>query len=168
MPTLEQLKSVLKTYGVSEHAMKVIEGNHGDSIFVQMSKKDQKLTGRETQRYPHISPPLDDTPAHVTDIRMVKTVGNYDVFQRFHRHIDKDVNVGGERHDRFQAVERNTGAIHPVSVIGKNGPEAGDIWSLEDLRKKLSFTVIQLQIHEYGQKAVMERAVMNKYHLGVR
>jgi hypothetical protein len=166
MPTLEQLKSVLKTYGVSEHSMKVISGNHGDSIFVKMSKSDKERTGRETQRYPHISPPLDDTPAHVTDIRFVKTVGNYDVFERFHRHIDKDVNVGGERHDRFHAVERNTGAIHAVSVIGKNGPVTGQTWTLEKLRT-LNFTV-NMQIHEYGQKAVMSRAVMNKYNLGVR
>lgn len=166
MPTLEQLKSVLKTYGVSEKSMKVISGNHGDSIFVKMSKADSERTGRDTQRYPHISPPLGETPAHITDIRMVKTVGTHDVFERFHRHIDKDVNVGGERHDRFQAVERNTGAIHSVSVIGKNGPEAGDGWTLEELRA-LQFTV-NMQIHEYGQKAVMSRAVMNRYSLGVR
>lgn len=167
MPTLEQLKSVLKTCGVSEHSMKVIAGNHGDSIFVKMTKGDMERTGRDTQRYPHISPALDGTPAHLTDIRMVKTVGSHDVFERFHRHIDDHLNLSGERHDRFQAVERNTGAIHSVSVIGKNGPAAGDTWTLEDLRKKLNFT-INMQIHEYGQKAVMSRAVMNRYSLGVR
>lgn len=167
MPTLEQLKSVLKTYGVSEHAMTVIEGTHGDSIFVKLSKEgDRKRAGRDTQRYPHISPPLGETPAHLTDIRMVKTVGSHDVFERFHRWIDKDVNVGGERHDRFQAVERNTGAICSVSVVGKNGPESGEVWTLDKLRT-LQFTV-NMQIHEFGQKAVMSRAVMNKYSLGVR
>lgn len=166
MPTLEQLKSVLKTYGVSEHSMKVIAGNHGNSIFVKMSKSDKERTGRETQRYPHISPPLGETPAHVTDIRFVKTVVSHDVFERFHRHIDKDVNVGGERHDRFQAVERNTGAIHSVSVVGKAGPKSGEIWTLEKLRT-LDFT-INPQIHEFQVKAVMSRAVMNKYNLGMR
>jgi hypothetical protein len=167
MPTLIQLKSVLQTYGVSEHAMTVIHSRHGDSIFVKMSKSDKKATGRETQRYPHISPAFDGTPAHVTDIRMVKTVGIYDVFQRFHRHIDDHINVSGERHDRFQAVERNTGAIHAVSVVGKGGPEAGEIWTLNELRA-LEFTVNPLQIHEMQVKAFMERAVMNRYNLGVR
>lgn len=167
MPTLIQLKSVLRTYGVSEHSMEVISSRYGDSIFVRMSKKDRKSTGRETQRYPHISPAFEGTPAHVTDIRMVKTVGIYDVFQRFHRHIDDHLNISGERHDRFQAVERNTGAIHAVSVVGKGGPEAGAIWTINDLRG-LDFNVNPLQIHEMQVKAVMERAVMNKYHLGVR
>lgn len=166
MPNQEQLKSILKTYGVSEHSMEIISGKHGDSIFVKMNKGDKASTGRETQRYPHLSPALNQTPAHLTDIRFVKTVGSHDVFQRFHRHIDIKINIGGERHDRFQAVERNSGAICSVSVIGKNGPGAGEVWTLENLRK-LDFTV-NLQIHEYGQLAIMSRAVMNKYNLGVR
>lgn len=165
MADLEKLKSILKTYGVSEHSMQVIAGRHGDSLFVKMSKSDSKLTGRETQRYPHISPPEKETPAHVTDIRFVKTVGSHDVFQRFHRHIDKDYNIGGERHDRFQAVERNSGAIYSVSLVG-TGPESGSVWPLDKLRG-LSFT-IKAQVHEYGRYAVMSKAVMNKYNLGVR
>ncbi|MCK7596585.1 hypothetical protein M0G74_04775 [Microbulbifer sp. CAU 1566] len=166
MPNMEQLKSILKSYGVSEHSMAVIQARHGSSIFVKMSKSDQTLTGRETHRYPHISPAYNDTPAHLTDIRFVKTVGAHDVFQRFHRHIDDNLNLTGERHDRFQAVERNSGAIYSVSVTGGRGPAATDVRSLEELRG-LTFS-IGLRVHEYQRYAVMSRAVMNKYNLGVR
>ena len=166
MPTLEQLKSILKTHGVSEKSMQVLDEATGNSIFVRMSRKDRATTGRETHRYPHISPPKDQTPAHLTDIRFVKTVGPHDVFQRFHRHIDKRGNVGEPMHDRFQAVERNSGAICSVGVIGKGGPAARDVWTVEKLRT-LSFSVRQ-QITEYQRPAVMSWAVMNRYNLGVR
>ena len=165
MPTLDQLKSILKTYGVSDKSMQVLDEQNGYTIFLKMGKKGQKESGRETQRYPHISPAKDETPAHLTDIRLIKTVGSHDIIQRFHQHIDDRGNIGDKLHDRFQAIERNSGAICSVTVTG-TGPRARDVWTKEQLQA-LTYTA-KLQIHEYGQRAVMSKAVMNRYNIGVR
>ena len=164
MPTEMQLISILKTYGISEKSMKILDDTSGISIFAKLNKGDQSQTGRDTQRYPHISPPKGETPAHITDIRFVKTAGSYDVFQRFHRHINDDLTIGSKLHDRFQAVERNSGAIHSVGVEGR-GPKARDVWNLNKLRE-LNFK-IGLQIKERQNPAFMSRAVMNRYNLGI-
>jgi hypothetical protein len=167
MPTLEQLKSIFKTYGVSEKSMQVFDEVTGNGIFIRMAHKDRERTGRETHRYPHISPPKDATPAHVTDIRFVKTVnGQFDVYQRFHRHIDKKCGLSEPLHDRFQAVHRETGAICSAGVVDKSGPASRDIWTIDKLRT-LNFRVGR-QVTEYQRPAVMSRAVMNRYNLGMR
>jgi len=163
MPTEDQLKSILNAHGVSDKSMEFLEG---PCIFPKASKSDRNRTGRETQRYPHISPPAGETPAHLTNIRFVKTSGAHDIIQRFHQHINESGVLNAKKlHDRFRAIERNSGAICSVSVIGA-GPAARDDWSVEQLRQ-LNYTA-NLQINEQSRLAIMSKAVMNKYNLGVR
>lgn len=170
MPSEEQVRSILKTFGVSEQSMKLVNGDDGGiTAFIKASKKTRRAIGRDTQRFPHISPALGETPAHLTSIRFIKTVSwqgvDYDVIQRFHQWIDAGGNLGQQKHDRFRAVNRATGAIHTAGAVA-NGPAPRDERSIVQLRA-LQFT-IGLQCTEQQRPSVMSKAVMNRFNIGER
>ncbi len=143
-----------------------IKREEGGALFKKLGKKDQRRTGRETQRYPHFSPGAQGggrLGPHFTDIRLIKTSGRHDIYQRYHQLSDTRTGnpTGGFLHDRIEAVNRLTGSIHGV----KGGKlKARSEYSLPELRKK-EFTV-GLQKTEYKRASVMSKTVMRAKRLG--
>lgn len=159
----EQIFSLLKSFGVSEKSVKILEDS--GHAFPRASKKDIELAGRDTQRYPHFSPGAGETPPHITTIRFIKQSGDYNIVQRFHIHIKEGkkgaLTLSGPRHDRFRGIRISSGAIHTATSAPT--VDAQQVKSLSELRG-LTYSV-GLQVTERQAPAVMSKAVRGRFNL---
>lgn len=173
MPTEQQIIAILKKYGASKKSIQIsdmIDGVASDnsSYFIKLNKRQMGVANRDTQRFPHISPSIGDTPVHMTSIRFIKCATSdekeYDIIQRYHQHVKNDGTLSEDkRHDRFRAVDRKTGAVHVAAVAGL-GPNAGDVKTLDQLRA-LTYNV-GIQKNERQQPMFLSKSVMNRFNIG--
>lgn len=162
--TDQQIYSILESYGVSKKSLTQLEDT--GHYFPKLASSSEAIAiHRDTQRFPHFSPAKDATPPHITSIRYIKDhEGGYKIFQRFHVHITEGrggISKSEPKHDRFQAVNVDTGAIHAVGSTPR--VEARAEKTLGELRG-LTYTV-GLQVKERGHNAVMSDAVMKRFNL---
>jgi len=175
MPSEMQIIAILKRWGASEKSIEIsnkIDGvaTEHSSYFIKLNKKQRQLANRETQRFPHISPALDDTPVHLTSIRLIKCMwsggSQFDIIQRFHQYVGDDGSLSGDkRHDRFRAVDRKTGAVHGASVVGV-APKVGQVKTLAQLQA-LNYNV-GLPKKERQRPMILSKSVMNRFNIGER